>query len=214
MIALVQKRSYPSVGQCIYCGSTQKPLGNEHIIAFSLGGQLVLKDASCRKCENTTGRIEGVCARQMLGNFRIRMDMPTKRPKNRPIELPIEVIREDNTTEIIKIPVQDYPRILTLPKFSPPEALTGEPRSIEPQLWISANKKDIAKLGESQSVRQFGTTHKLNIPVFFQMLAKIAHAYAVAEMGLERLSSLNLLLPNFIRHGSKNLTSLIGGNME
>ena len=31
---------YPPVGFCIYCGSTEPPLGKEHILAYGLGGKL------------------------------------------------------------------------------------------------------------------------------------------------------------------------------
>jgi hypothetical protein len=33
-------------------------LGDEHIVAYGLGGTIVLPEASCKECEKETGRIE------------------------------------------------------------------------------------------------------------------------------------------------------------
>src|SRR3546814_3930149 len=76
--------TYPPVGQCIYCGSTKEPLGKEHIIPYGLGGNLVLPKASCKGCEAITGGFEQVCLRTMFGPARLRLNMPTRRRKERP----------------------------------------------------------------------------------------------------------------------------------
>jgi hypothetical protein len=79
------RRRYPAVGRCIYCGAYSNKLQDEHIIPFGLAGNLlVLPKASCRTCASITGKIEHYCLRETLGNFRIKIGAPTRRPKERP----------------------------------------------------------------------------------------------------------------------------------
>jgi HNH endonuclease len=49
--------TFPAVGRCIYCGSTDL-LSEEHIIPYSLSGHYVLPEASCDKCAKTINRFE------------------------------------------------------------------------------------------------------------------------------------------------------------
>jgi hypothetical protein len=55
---------FPPVGRCIYCGSDGGPDGlrEEHIIPYSLGGNAVLEEASCSRCEAITSYLEGYAA--------------------------------------------------------------------------------------------------------------------------------------------------------
>ena len=61
MIPLRMKRrnTYPSVGACIYCGTTEGKLTTEHIIAEGFGGTLLLPNATCQSCAAETSAVEG-----------------------------------------------------------------------------------------------------------------------------------------------------------
>src|SRR5262245_13319334 len=107
MVATV---NYPAVGRCIYCGSTDS-LSDEHIVPFSLGGKLVLRKASCKKCQDITGAFEGHCASRLYASIRIRENLPTRRPKNRPTKLPVTW----ENKEILFLPVSNV--FATLPIF-------------------------------------------------------------------------------------------------
>ena len=51
----IDRRVYPSFGECIYCGALAKDveLTDEHIIPYSLGGEAIILDASCKACAAT-----------------------------------------------------------------------------------------------------------------------------------------------------------------
>jgi HNH endonuclease len=100
---------YPSVGRCIYCGAVNSDLRREHIIPFGLGGNLVLPRASCRACEALTGKIEQACLRGILGHFRIRHGFPTRRKKERPSTLPVQLVSANGDITIQQVPIKEYP---------------------------------------------------------------------------------------------------------
>ena len=77
-------KRYATVNRCIYCGSDAAPLTDEHIIPLALAGDAtILPNASCLVCAEITGKLEGYCLRGMLGNLRITIGAPTRRPKER-----------------------------------------------------------------------------------------------------------------------------------
>jgi len=59
--------TFEAAGHCIYCGTKQGPLSDEHIVPFGLGGTLVLPKASCKACATETAKLEQVIQRMMLG---------------------------------------------------------------------------------------------------------------------------------------------------
>lgn len=108
---ITEKKVYPKVDRCIYCGVDNFELTDEHIIPLGLGGNWILPKSSCRECATITGRVEQFCLRQMLGNIRLRLNFPTRRRKDRPNELPVEFLRSDGTTGEVIVPVQEIPLV-------------------------------------------------------------------------------------------------------
>jgi hypothetical protein len=49
-----------SKGACIYCGTSNTVLTDEHVIPSSLGGQHILLGASCRPCADLTDFLESL----------------------------------------------------------------------------------------------------------------------------------------------------------
>jgi hypothetical protein len=74
---------YAPVGRCIYCGRDDCELKLEHIIPEALNGLLGLPKASCGGCENIINSYEHTVGRQIFGDFRIRYNLRSKRPKKR-----------------------------------------------------------------------------------------------------------------------------------
>src|ERR1700684_3236937 len=75
-----RQRVYDPVGYCIYCGGDGLPgrLTDEHIIAESLGGMLILPDASCKACQEITGAFEGYNAGRLFSPIRRQYNFPSK----------------------------------------------------------------------------------------------------------------------------------------
>ena len=54
MRRLIEARQVTKIGRCIYCGTTEGKLSEEHITPYGLGGLLVLQEASCERCARIT----------------------------------------------------------------------------------------------------------------------------------------------------------------
>lgn len=93
---------FETKGRCIYCGVASDNLSDEHIVPKSLGGQHIIREASCSRCAGITSKFELKVARYLWGDARIAFDAPSRRKKDRPTHFKV-------TNEDIEIPVQEYP---------------------------------------------------------------------------------------------------------
>lgn len=201
-------QKYDPVGKCIYCGSLiyskaapHRTLAEEHIIPLGLVGLYVLPEASCRECETITGRQDSKLLRGPLWACRTHLLLPTRRPKERPKELPVWV---DGEKKMVKI--EEYPAFLMFPKFPPPRILNF---FAPPTLGVRGK---VFSYDREALEHRYGV-HKFEWPaldslVVQRVIAKIAHSYAVAKLGIDGFVP---CLTHFIRDESaKGLLNLIG----
>jgi hypothetical protein len=191
---------YKPVGKCIYCGRNSLQLSDEHIIAEAIGGNVILPKASCHRCSKITTKLEGHCFRGTLGAFRVQTKSPSKRTKQRPSSYKLTVQDENGSFSQLDIPIESYPAFLMLPKFnSMPKILSGE--HIDPAItcdaWAHVTKPNPV-IGTYKTI----VSGPFNANRWLRMLAKIAHSYAIAELGL---SAFKPLLPKLIL-GHKSAT--------
>lgn len=192
-----ERKRYEPVGECIYCGA-QEDLTNEHIIPFAAGGRFELPAASCKVCAAITGAFEGDVMRTMLGPLRMLYNMPSRRKKGRPKKLPLKVKYSTSTDwEIAHVDRSICPFLVGLPLYPMPEAITGitldgDRGASTSNIWIRGagfwrNKEDhlqwICNMLGAKEVMPTATVHT---ETFCLMLAKIAHSFVVAEVGLRR----------------------------
>jgi hypothetical protein len=183
------KKIYDPVGKCIYCPNHKGKLTEEHVVPFGLAGDsVVLPQASCKECARITGKVERYCLRSMLGNFRIAMGAPTRRPKERPKTISVRTGRlsDDNSrVEDLKIIEISPTDLIMFPSFTFPGAgiLEGRAPEIDISYQINMHRVDGQPV---EFCRQHGAveTPMIYPMAFLRMVAKIAHAYAVAELGL------------------------------
>ena len=189
-----RRHEYAPVGGCIYhtLGQPGGPFTLEHIIPESLGGMLELPEASCHDCQVITSAFEGENARRLFLPIRRQYKFPSKNrgAARRPA-------REKETFEVKidgkkrNIPAAEYPGVLLSFSFPFPTILSGQPPThksfsggvalgILPEFGDRLNRLR-AKYGQNVSFLTRGSADAMG-----RMLAKIAHAYAVAEIGFGR----------------------------
>jgi hypothetical protein len=216
-------KRYPPVGHCIYCGVYTKQLTNEHIIPHGLAGNsLILPKSSCRDCADKTRNWETACLRHLWWPFRTHIGAPTsgkQKPENFLIrQMKITKLGADGSTieaydKIAEFAVspEEYPLVYMAYKLPEPGVLVG--RSPDTEIKYEA----FCRIDEN-AFRRYAPGDKygfqlapLNPDAYVRMLAKIAHAYAVAELGEKAFWP---KLTRFIRgHRLKSL-HWIGGNMN
>jgi len=135
--------------------------------------------------------------------------LPTRRPKERPKELPLKVrLTAAADWTFINVRQEVYPFLILFPFLDLPGALTGSAATdgdgaTVKRLWIrGASFRDgllphLEALCAELKVAAIEPGGTVDTPAFFRMLAKIAHGFAVAELG-----------PKFV---SPNLIPIIDG---
>lgn len=182
------KIKFPPVGTCIYCGSALN-LSLEHIIPYALDGNMELPDASCKLCRKITGQFEQVCCRLIYGPLRIRLGMSTRRPKERPTHLKTIKRHVDGKEEVVSVPADEYPRSCVGMQLPLPGIMRGVPPSINVDgvsFVVATEKSDEERfikpiIPEDQQRLLLAT---IDPTALCRMLAKIAHSFAVANLGL------------------------------
>jgi hypothetical protein len=191
------QKTYPPANRCIYCGDTNGPLGEEHIIPEGIGGRIILPRASCKECERKIGKVEGTlnnadfaAARAHLGiksknsgraRNRIRLDLAEGLEK---IRDGAKVSRHPLKITNHYITKEEHPSLMMLPAFDPPGILLRQPPTDEfcgdgVFFWSiteGAGYK-LAKVGP-QALRM-----RTHFELFGRLIAKIGYASAVADLG-------------------------------
>ena len=200
---------YEPVGRCIYChseGSRSEPLGKEHIVPYGLGGDWILPRASCRACAKITGEVERYCQREMFGTLRVRMRLPSR--KGHPATLPLEFIRPDGRPARQRVPSDKVPMALIGFRFPAPGLLRGLSPAVNFEGHLIAKPVDDAAWRARPKMERF-KVGQINTLIFARMLAKIAHAYIVANF---RFDSFRPYLLDLILGRSTTAPYWIGGD--
>lgn len=199
---------FEPVGHCIYCSLTGD-LSDEHVIPFGLDGNLILPAASCQRCAAITSRVERRVLHEMLGPFRSRLNLRTRRPKERRDSMPLEIHSPDGSIETKQVPREEFPALCIGYLWPAPGILRG----VDP-IDAFEHTEAVIRLVEDGVERHLPADDRrarlgrFDVNVFARMLAKIAHAYAVGQIGEARFEP---LLLDLILERSNALPWLIGG---
>jgi hypothetical protein len=211
MMEILPSITFSPIGSCIYCGTNAGQMTDEHVIPFGLGGGLILPKSSCKTCAKETARMEQIIQRMFLGPFRIRLGLPTRRPKERPQQLEIQILRDG---KIIRenVTASEFPLIYHTVKLPPPRILSGLPPTNKLDLEVVAimnadANKYMGKAGDGFTIGTFDPF------VFYRFLAKIAHSFAIGRLGMGHFKS--FFLPDIVLGKAdvplNSLFQLIGG---
>jgi len=174
------------VGQCIYCG-THENLTDEHIIPLALNGNLVIANASCKKCAKITSAFEEKVLRGFMLDARTVGKFKTRRPKQRPKRLKIGRRNAGGDIETVFVTPENHPGFLVLPRLARAHVFGGNPPlqgvTVEgyETIYFGATPEHAAKELDTKTI-QFQVNW--DVSSFARMLAKIAYAYAIGVHGL------------------------------
>jgi hypothetical protein len=222
----MKSKTYDPVWRCIYCGETkdEAKLTREHIIPFGFAGSLILPKASCLDCADKTKKFEQFLQRDTYGILRAHLNLPTRRPDERPKTWPLEFFRGDQEPasakmETIDAPIEDYPFMFTMPIFDVPGILRGkEGLEAWDRIRLFIRNMDGARMDRLTKRLQSSPSEKITfsnltpfrMDVLAKSFAKIAHGIAVAEYGFDGFEH---LLPDLIL-GKKDFSPDVFGNCD
>lgn len=207
--------SYPSkryapLNQCAYCDATDN-LSDEHIIAFGLGGELVLPKGSCEKHRKATSKVEDFVLRRYLCPLRSHLGLPSRKLHLRPDGYPLILKRGAHSWKQ-KVSLQDHPGMVRFVIFDPPGRVAGRPpvqetysfRLTTARIFPDIDQR-LARLGADG----FEDIVNVNAMSLARVIAKIAHAFAIAELGVDAFEK--TYLNDLISDGTPDWTYWVGG---
>jgi hypothetical protein len=215
-------KTYAPVGCCIYCGATEwsaqqpRKLGDEHIIPEGLGGGLVLPEASCKACEAITSAVELEWLRGAYYTARVQKGLGKKK-KRPPRFLPLQILRDGQATWE-SISLEKYPAMVVTLLFDEPEILSGcapveKVLSGGVAIGTLPNFGQLLKPYLDQGAVTFAPPRSSATSTHLgRMLAKIAHSYAVGELGITGFKP--FLVDIILGTDTRHLSHYIGGTRE
>lgn len=186
-------------GMCIYCYQVypDSELTEEHVIPYALAANtMILEKSCCKICQKEITRYEQAVLKHQIGVFRAQVDAPTRNKKDRPKEVDIHFVEVGEDRRVVRdlgtrsIPILDAPTMINLWQ-SPPPAILQESFRRPSQPWAFSDRVAVEALCK-RVAEETGAKHgiamsigKVNRLHYLRSLAKTAHAYAAAELGLD-----------------------------
>jgi hypothetical protein len=203
------RRELKTIDSCIYCGATGVPLSEEHFVSEGLGSRLVLLKASCQRCAIKTSAIERMVLHQSLLVPRVRMGIRRKKRKRNESLFPVPIGHTDGRN-IVHTTLDNHPSVLFMPVFNAPGLTVDRPvgshgiQGAHLQMLTELPKPEFSEFA-SPSV---------DTAAFCQLLAKIAHGFAVLELGIDGFEPLlpEIILKDYGGDNSFSWFHLIGGD--
>lgn len=216
-----EARRVPSPGKCIYCYDPSPALTDEHVIPYALAANtLILEKSCCKTCQEIIQPYEQEVLKKQLGIFRAQVDAPTRNKKDRPTEARLHFFEANAEGELVRnlgsrlMPIGEIPVMFSLWASPPPRLLRVPNQPIDENggPWTFV-EKDVANslcraVGEEKGVShvamKVGEVNRLH---YLRSLAKTAHAFAVATLGLDAFEP---LLLDLILNRSNDVAEYVG----
>lgn len=184
-----------NVGICIYCGG--KGETDEHVMPLALGGEMILRKASCNPCRAVTSQCESHLLKHSLVQARACLNYPSRGRTFATEVFPIDVVLKDGTETTLSLSNEESLGLTQFLELAPPAFL--KPSNYTSGSVVTGAKlisfgKGLDEFVKKHNVKQikFKSKHPKNY--FERMTARIAYCYVVAFWGYECLEEC-LVLP-------------------
>lgn len=195
----------PSPGRCIYCLDLEMKRTEERVIPYALGADVIsILDASCNECQKIISRYEQGFLSKQIGPFRGAIGAPSrtrekkKKLTKRHTHMRLTFTEIDWSGKHIRdlgyrlIPFAEAPLVLPL-WTSPAPTILGLPAKAGSEMgesWTYQQKDRLDALAEKVGSEKGALIVKTQTGVvsredMLRFLAKTAHAWAVAQFGLD-----------------------------
>ena len=220
-------RRIRSLGQCIYCGlipSHPAKLTDEHVVPFAISANsIIFRGASCEGCARIIQHYEQEVLLKQLGNFRRKIDAPSRTKKNkRKTHADVSFKEVDDRGVDVRqlgqraILICELPLALSLWQLPEPRIMRTNVTLDDDvgSIWYHCNddcavqnicRKVAEETGSRNVAIEIGTVNRTH---FLRFLAKTAHAYATAELGINAFSS---TLIDIILNRDQDISKYVGG---
>lgn len=175
------------------------------------GGYILLK-ASCETCRKQTHEFETICLRQMYFDYR-RRNRLIRHANDIPAQIPLAIDFEPHR-ERRSVAPHEHPSAFVMPLITTPPGIFshGAPGG---QLGIIYNvygdPEELRRLQRQHTGALISTRIRFDFYAFFRMIAKIAHSFAVGEIGIDNFDP---ELPDLILGRNPGLISYLIGNLN
>lgn len=202
-----------SKGACIYCGRSDITLTDEHIVPLSLGGQHVIREASCLACADITKRFEQDVARGLWGDARISYDAPSRRKALRKTHI-VLADPHDPSRGKLTVPYHEYPAPMVFYLMPQAGLLQGCPETLDlSTMWQLTTITDDKKLKafEEKYPRRLVARFRHVPQSFGRLIAKIGYGQALCCLELGDFRP--ICLP-YVLGQRQNVSFVVGGHFE
>ena len=184
------------LNKCVYCGydSDLSQLTEEHIVPEFLGAGLSLPNASCSNCQKITSAFEGRLAQRLFNPVRKEFGLIGKNGNLQSMSFPLNI--GTFTNEFHVLPLRHYPTILVMPFLFPAASYSRS----HPEAYDIFNIRIYNLNANPKYLERYAidliSTQTIDLVELSQLIAKIAHCYAIQHWGWHRFKH---LLTDFIR---------------
>jgi hypothetical protein len=201
---------FKSKGACIYCGTRDELLTDEHIVPYSLGGSHVIRRASCLGCADMTKKFEQKVARDLWGDARTAYNAPTRRKRERKSH--ITATDPNDRSRVLSIPASEYPGGFVFYKMGKAGLLQGLPEALDlSAAWQLVVVSDDKRRNDYHEKHPGKVTLRFrHVPdAFGRLLCKIAYCQVLTSLDLGDFRPLCL---QFITGARTNLSFIVGSS--
>jgi hypothetical protein len=217
---ITRSKRYPPANRCIYCDRKSVKRTVEHIIPFGLAANsLTIGAASCKRCQEKIKTFETHCLRHMWWPFRTQIGVPSRgkeTPENfRLRKARITEVHPDGSIEYKKLsvtplPPNEFPLYYVAYRFPSPGVLIGRDPAIPIsfEAWVAHSEERVLAHIQDREAVNLGPGEP---GPFLALLAKMAHGFAVAELGA---NAFHPVLRECIRGHTPPSGHWVGGDPE